>query len=76
MTRDDFSKEFIRSMRYVIQKHDRADEALRMLRKVGTTPSREQAYANAQTMLDGALLQLADHLYDALEAMKVAEIEP
>lgn len=66
MSRDEFGREFVRCMRFVIQKHDRANEALRTLRKIGTTPTREQAYAEAQNNLDAALIQLGDHLYDAI----------
>lgn len=53
-------------MRFVIQKHDRANEAVRMLRISGATPTREQAYAEAQNNLDAALIALGDHLYDAI----------
>lgn len=65
MNRDIFGTEFVRGMRFVLQKHER-EIAARCARQSGATPMREDAYAEAQNNLDAALIQLGDHLYDAI----------
>jgi hypothetical protein len=67
MTRAEFTTEFQRGMRFVIQKHDRVRVAEHQLRDQGTNPMRERAYAVAQTNLDAAIDQVADHVFDAME---------
>lgn len=69
MTREQFTAEFRRGMRFVIQKHDRVCEVSTRLREHGSTPARERAYAEAQTNLDAAIDQVADHVFDALEQL-------
>jgi hypothetical protein len=59
MTRDAFVTEFTRGMRYVIQKAERVNIARGF-------EARTEAHCN----LEGAIHQLADHLFDALEAMQ------
>ncbi|MES2359992.1 MAG: hypothetical protein V4529_16755 [Gemmatimonadota bacterium] len=66
MSRDQFTAEFARGMRYILQKHDRA---------MAARPYAATAYEEAQTNLDGAIQQLADHLFDSLEAIKQEAIE-
>lgn len=69
MTRDDFGREFMRAMRFVIQKHDRAIAAQADIARMGRRRGLQAAYDEAQTNLDAAILQLSDHVYDAMEQM-------
>lgn len=66
MTREEFTTEYACRMRFVIQKHDRVNEAERVIRKCGTRPSREESLKAAHISLDAAVGQLADHVYDAM----------
>lgn len=68
MTRDEFGKEFVRGMRFVIQKHDRVNEArVSMLARGSAYYEKLDQYNAAQVSLDAAIEQLADHIFDALE---------
>lgn len=65
MTRDEFTTDFLRGMRYVLQKHEREIEARRA---AGGKPSVALDVAN--TMTDSAIVLLAEQLFDSLESMR------
>lgn len=70
MTRDEFTTEFTRAIRFVLQKHERETEARADQRSEGGAGWNQRvdaALAAANTNLDAAIGQLADHVYDALE---------
>lgn len=62
MTRDAFTTEFLRGMRFVLQKHEREVLA----RRESKAPL---AIAAANTNTDAAIQQLADHVFDGLESI-------
>lgn len=65
MTRAEFTTEFQRGMRFVLQKHEREMRA----RSNVLTPEGPSARAleHATTNLDAAIDQVADHVFDAME---------
>lgn len=73
MDRQQFTTEFRRAFRFVVQKLERAAEARRQVAELRKdNPYWEfrehDAVAEAENNVDAAVDQLADHLYDSLEA--------
>lgn len=75
MTREEFSTEFVRGMRFLIQKHDRVNAMLGQTALDGTDAQRRLRVDVAQINLDAAIVQLADHVYDALAAVHSEQVE-
>ena len=74
MTRDDFTTEFARGMRFVLQKHEREIEARAVYHGVNANGiiSAKAALEHATTMTDAAIQQVADHCFDAFARHEVS----
>jgi cob(I)alamin adenosyltransferase len=75
MDRSDFVEGFLVRMRNVIQKHDREVGARAKLQEKRTA-IRQVAYEQTQKNLDAVILDVADHIFDLLVAVRVKEVSP